>query len=191
MKTVMILAHPDFENSIANKRVVEQLKKNRDQFEVRDLTALYPDFKMDVEAEQKALLEADTIVFQYPFYWYNMPGILKEWFDQVFTYGFAYGSTGDKLKGKNFLLSFTIGGPKDAYQTEGYNNFPIKEFTYPMIQTANLAQMNYIEPVYGHGLIYIPNVYNTQELVEERTDTMVNELNDRLDQLESEYKKKG
>lgn len=42
-------------------------------------------------AEQEKLLWADTIIFQFPLWWYTMPAILKGWVDRVFTYRFAYG----------------------------------------------------------------------------------------------------
>jgi len=47
------------------------------------------------------LLEHDRIVLQFPMYWYSMPPLLKKWLDDVLTYNFAYGSKGDKLKGKD------------------------------------------------------------------------------------------
>ncbi|MCG8701296.1 MAG: NAD(P)H-dependent oxidoreductase [Bacteroidales bacterium] len=186
MKILMILAHPEIENSIANKRISERLKAKVENFEVRDIFSLYPNYKIDVEAEQKALLNADTIIFQYPFYWFNMPAILKVWFDEVFDFNFAYGPKGDKLKGKNFLLSFTIGGPADAYTPLGYNHFKVPEFLKPMEQTAYLAQMNYLNPIYEHGMVYIPNVYNTKEAVEEKSDNQINRLLDVISSLENE-----
>jgi glutathione-regulated potassium-efflux system ancillary protein KefG len=48
----------------------------------------------------EALVEADTVALQFPFHWYSVPGILKEWIDRVLSYSFAYGSTGTKLHGK-------------------------------------------------------------------------------------------
>lgn len=186
MKTLVILSHPELDKSIANKRIAESLEVQVNNLEVRDIFSLYPDYKIDIEIEQKALLEADTVIFQYPFWWYNMPGILKQWFDMVFNFNFAYGPEGDKLKGKNFLLSFTIGGPKDAYSPIGYNNFRIEDFTKPMEQTAYLAQMNFLDPVYQHGMVYIPGVYNTQEAVEERADKQVEQLVAVLNDLQSE-----
>ena len=98
--TLVICGHPDLSNgSLANRIIVDRLE-SEEHLELRDLKTLYPDFKIDVKAEQETLMKADTIVFQHPFYWYGLPGILKEWIDRVFEYGFAYGSTGDKLKGK-------------------------------------------------------------------------------------------
>jgi putative NADPH-quinone reductase len=96
--------------------------------EIRNIYDLYPDYKINVKAEQEALLRHQTIVFQYPFYWYNMPGILKHWFDMVFEYQFAYGSNGDKLKNKNFVPSFTVGSSESSYNVRkfsisGFTNF--------------------------------------------------------------------
>ncbi|NOU58276.1 NAD(P)H-dependent oxidoreductase [Marinifilum caeruleilacunae] len=186
MKTLVILAHPNLDESIANKRIAEQLSAKVEKLEVRDIFNLYPDYKIDIKAEQNALIDADTVIFQYPFYWYNMPAILKVWFDEVFNFNFAYGPEGDKLKGKNFMLSFTIGGPDDAYSPLGYNHFRIPDFLKPMEQSAYLAQMNYLEPVYEHGMVYIPGVYNTKEAVEEKSDVQVQRLVERLDALANE-----
>ena len=85
--TLVILAHPDFSRSVANKAVVGHLQNSGLDIEIRDLAALYPDYRIDSAAEQQALLRHRTIVFQYPLYWYNMPAILKQYFDCVLTYG--------------------------------------------------------------------------------------------------------
>lgn len=162
------MAHPNFENSLANKTIIEEIKKNRNDINIRNIFELYPDFNIDAKAEQEILLQHETIIFQFPFHWYNVPAILKQWYDIVLEYGFAYGSTGDKLKDKNFLLSFTIGAQKEAYQALGYNHFRIPEFLKNLEQTAYLAQMNYLEPIYSHGMVYIKDVYNTPEAVKER-----------------------
>ena len=94
---LLILAHPNFNKSIANKTIVERLQKSNLDIEIRNLHALYPDFSIDVQAEQDALLRHNTVVFQYPFYWYNMPAILKQWFDYVFVHQFAYGFERENL----------------------------------------------------------------------------------------------
>ncbi|NME67372.1 NAD(P)H-dependent oxidoreductase [Flammeovirga aprica] len=176
MKTLMIVAHPELEKSIANKYISTTIKEKVEDIEVRDIFKLYPDYKIDIEAEHEALLKADTIIFQYPFYWYNMPAILKAWFDAVFSFNFAYGPEGDKLKGKNFLLSFTVGGPSDAYSPLGYNHFRIEDFLKPMEQSAYLAKMNYLDPIYEHGMVFIPGVYNTQEIVEQRAEKQLDRI---------------
>lgn len=148
---LVILAHPHFDQSIANKAIIEELSRSDLDFEIRNLSALYPTFQIDVKAEQEALLKHQEVIFQYPFYWYNMPAILKHWFDEVFTYQFAYGSKGDKLKGKYFIPSFTVGAPESEYHTLGEHHFKVYEFCKNLAQTAYYAQMKYVEPLYFHG----------------------------------------
>ncbi len=172
IKTVIIFAHPNVENgSTANKIIINQIKdKNNIEISpcVRDLYQLYPDFKIDVVAEQKALTEADIIVFQYPFHWYSLPGLLKEWLDKVFLYGFAYGSGGNKLNGKEFLISTTIGGPESSYTAHGHNSHTINEYLKPLQQTAKLAGMNFNVPIVSHNMVYVPGGDNDKEGVETR-----------------------
>jgi len=148
---LVILAHPNLEESLANKTIVEELKNSGIAIEIRDIHQLYPDYNIDAGAEQEALLRHRTIVFQYPFYWYSMPAILKHWFDVVFEHQFAYGSEGDKLKGKNFVPSFTVGSSESSYTALGFQHFRIYEFCKHLEQTAYHTQMNYTEPLYFHG----------------------------------------
>ncbi len=130
---------------------IEKLQHSDLVIEVRDIRNLYPNYIIDAKAEQEALLRHQTIVFQYPVYWYNMPAILKHWFDLVFEYHFAYGSKGDKLKSKNFVPSFTVGAPESGYNTLGDHHFRVYEFCKNLEQTAYYTQMNYIDPIYFHG----------------------------------------
>ena len=168
MKTLVVLAHPSIgEKSLANRIIIDKIRLLAG-VTIKDLSKECPSFRFNVEAEHKALLAAESIVFQFPFYWYSVPGILKEWLDQVFTYGFAFGSAGDKLKGKQFLVSTTIGGPEDAYREGGFNNYSIDDLLKPLRQTANLSGMQYNTPIVSHSMIYIPGVYNKQDEVEQR-----------------------
>ncbi|MDX1809950.1 MAG: NAD(P)H-dependent oxidoreductase [Sulfurospirillaceae bacterium] len=167
-KVLVIAAHPQLDNgSLANKIICDELS-SVEGIEIRKIAQMYPDFKIDVAAEQKALLGADIVIFQFPFYWYSVPGILKEWIDQVFSYGFAYGTGGDKLKGKEFVLSVTIGGPKEAYSKEGYNHFSIEELLKPLEQTSLLTGMKFNETIRTHSMIFIEGVYNVKEEVVQR-----------------------
>jgi glutathione-regulated potassium-efflux system ancillary protein KefF len=177
-KTLVVLAHPGIEKkSIANKIIIDKIK-TLEGVRIKDLYSEYPTFKFNIEAEQAALIDAESIIFQFPFYWYGVPGILKEWIDQVFTYGFAFGSTGNKLKGKQFLLSTTIGGPEDAYREGGQNNFPVIDILKPMQQMANLTGMKYNIPLVSHNMIYMPGVYNKKEDVEQRAKDHAQRLYD-------------
>jgi glutathione-regulated potassium-efflux system ancillary protein KefG len=150
MKTLVILAHPNLENSRVNKVWAERLQTVSD-VRVHDLYAAYSGGKVDVEKEQALLLEHDRIVFQFPLYWYSTPALLKQWQDQVLTYGWAYGSTGNKLHGKEFMAVLSAGGPAEAYQAGGYNRYTISELLRPLQAMANLTGMNYLPPFTLHG----------------------------------------
>jgi len=148
-KTVVILAHPNLENSIGNKTIYDSLL-NLKNVSIRNLTALYPDFNIDVQAEQQALLEADLIVLQYPIYWYNMPPILKQWFDKVLTYGFAFG-TDYKLEGKKIMASVTAGSPKEVYPDN-----VIDTLFYTIKASAAYCKLNYLKPLISYDIFYMP-----------------------------------
>ena len=91
MKVLIICGHPHLEQSVANAAMLEEYKQNSD-VEIRRIGDLYPNFKINVAEEQKALLEADVIVWQFPVYWYGLPSIMKKWQEDVLAHGFAYGS---------------------------------------------------------------------------------------------------
>jgi glutathione-regulated potassium-efflux system ancillary protein KefF len=182
-KVLVISGHPELATSNTNQLILTQLESQLEQIEIRRLDSLYPDYQIDVEAEQQALLSADIVVLQYPFFWYAMPAILKKWLDDVFCYNFAYGSKGDKLKGKVLLASFTIGGPEEAYDPLGFNHFTIEQLMHPMQQTAYLSGMQYHKPIYSHGMVYIPGVYNTLEGVQAKAMTHAERLIDAIHRL--------
>ena len=178
---LLILGHPDIEKSLANKTILEELENSGLDLEIRNLSKLYPDYNINAEAEQEALSRHQNIVFQYPLYWYNVPAILKHWFDMVFTYQFAYGSKGDKLKGKNFIPSFTVGAPESEYHTLGEHHFRIYEFCKNLEQTAYYTQMNYVEPFYFHGTSV--NAGYTEEDVKVKARTQGKKLAEMLSGL--------
>ena len=179
---LIILGHPDWEKSLANKEIVNGLVNSEANVEVRNLQQLYPDFKIDIKKEQEALLRHKNIVAPFPFYSYTMPAILKQWFDLVLEYGFAYGSTGDKLKGKNFIPSFTVGSAENEYKTLGEHHFRIPEFCKNLEQTAYYTQMNYIEPFYFHGTSL--NAGYTEEEVKSKAKRQAGKLIKLLKTLE-------
>ncbi|MGL5383309.1 MAG: NAD(P)H-dependent oxidoreductase [Culicoidibacterales bacterium] len=150
MKILVIVAHPDLENSRVNKRLIQELAKH-DEITVHVLTEVYPDGKIDMVAEQELLLKHDRIVFQYPFYWYNMPAILREWQDTVLAYGWAYSTGGTKLHGKELIIATSTGGAAHSYQAGSYNFYSMSELLRPVQQTANLTGMQYLIPFVIHS----------------------------------------
>ncbi len=66
-KVLVVYAHPDPDESMANKALLEAVR-DFDHVTVHDLYAIYPDYFIDVTAEQKLLCQHDIIVFQHPLY---------------------------------------------------------------------------------------------------------------------------
>lgn len=179
MQNVLIVSgHPNLENSHANKAVLEQTLKLLPDAEVSRLDLLYPDFKIDVKAEQEKLINADIIIWQFPFHWYNLPALMKKYVDDVYVFGFAHGVGGDKLKGKKLILSFTTGASEDLYDYGQAMNYPVIDFLPPLIQTAKLCQMDLQEVVSTSGMQYIPGVYplETLQMVKAKAKDHANRL---------------
>lgn len=168
--TLIISGHPSINESTANRLIIENLKTaGMQEDQIRDLSQLYPDYNINVKAEQEALLSADKIIFQFPFYWYSVPPILKQWIDAVFTYG----EGGDKLKGKSFIVSTTTGTPLEAYRHDGMNKHTMEEFLYPVEQTAKLCNMNYAEPVCSHSMMAQDDISDIEKRADEHTQRLI------------------
>lgn len=142
----------------------------------------------DIAAEQEKLRWADTVILQFPLWWFSMPAILKGWFERVYAYGFAYGvgehsdaRWGDRygegnLAGKRAMLVVTTGGWESHYSPRGING-PIDDLLFPI----------------HHGMLYYPGfdvlppylVYRTSRVDTERYAQIERELGERLDTLQT------
>jgi glutathione-regulated potassium-efflux system ancillary protein KefG len=118
---------------------------------VRDLAAIRRAAGFDAVEEQRLLVEHDALVLQFPWYWYSVPGILKEWMDQVLLHGFAYGAGGTQLHGKTLQVVTSTGGPDESYRAGGYNRFTMSDLLRPLDATAHLCGMTLAEPFVVHG----------------------------------------
>ena len=153
---LVLVAHPELEQSRANRRLLSEARKLQSaspagRIEVRDLYALYPDYLIDIPAEQAALSAARLIVWQQPIHWYGMPPLLKLWVDDVLAFGWAYGPGGMALRGKDLWLAATTGGPEDSYRPDSYNRYFFDAFLPPYEQTAALCGMRFMPPLLLHG----------------------------------------
>lgn len=142
----------------------------------------------DIAIEQQKLRWADTVIFQFPMWWFSMPAILKGWFERVYAYGFGYGvgehsdaRWGDRygegtLAGKRAMLIVTTGGWESHYSERGING-PIDDLLFPI----------------HHGMLFYPGfdvlppflVYRTSRVDEDRFSTIRDSLARRLDTLET------
>lgn len=140
----------------------------------------------DIAREQEKLLWADTVILQFPLWWFTMPAILKGWVERVYAYGFAYGvgehsdkHWGDRygegtLAGKRAMLMVTTGGWEPHYSPRGING-PIEDILFPI----------------HHGILFYPGfdvlppfvAYRTDRFDEAKFPELCAALGERLDTL--------
>ena len=130
----------------------------------------------DVKVEQEKLLWADTVILQFPLWWFTVPAILKGWIDRVYACGFAYGvgehndkRWGDRygegrFTGKRAMLLVTVGGWETHYSARGVNG-PIADLLFPI----------------NHGVLYYPGFNVLPSFVVYRADRVDGEAFDRLE----------
>lgn len=147
---LVLAAHPNWRESRVNRRLLAAAQA-APGVQVRDLYARYPDYDIDVAAEQAAAQVAQLIVLLQPIQWYSMPALLKLWMDEVLTHGWAYGRGGTALQGKDLWLAATTGGPAGSYHPQGYNRYFFDAFLPPYEQTAALCGMRFLPPLLLHG----------------------------------------
>jgi len=153
MKTLVIVIHPTIEKSVINKRWIDELNKYPEKYTVHQLYKEYPDEKLDILKEQQLIESYDKIVFQFPFYWFSSPPLLKKWFDEVVLYGWAYGSkSGYKVGGKKISLAITAGIDEEGYSPSGKYKYTMKELTTPFELTFDYIKADYKEPFVFYGI---------------------------------------
>jgi glutathione-regulated potassium-efflux system ancillary protein KefF len=146
----LIAAHPRWRDSRVNLELLKAAQGNP-AVDVNDLYDSYPDYLIDVEAEQARLARAELVVLLHPIQWYSMPALQKLWIDDVFAYGWAYGPGGKALEGKDCWLVATTGGPEASYHPQSYNRYFFDAFLPPYEQTAALCGMRFLPPLIFHG----------------------------------------
>lgn len=107
MSTLIIYAHPnhDGHHGYFLDCLIKRLEEKKESFELIDFykinynpvltnkaLILQQNHQADEDTKQfqNKIAAADKLIFIYPTWWGNVPAILKGFFDQVFTAGFAY-----------------------------------------------------------------------------------------------------
>jgi len=140
----------------------------------------------DIALEQDKLRWADTVILQFPLWWFSMPAILKGWVERVYANGFAYGvgehsdaHWGDRygegaMAGKRAMLIVTTGGWESHYSPRGING-SMEDVLFPI----------------QHGILYYPGfdvlppfvIHRTSRIDEARFSKICDALGKRLDDL--------
>ena len=131
-KTLVILIHPYFEKSVVNRRLVAEYAKHPDRIMVHHLESVYPDGRIDVQAEQALMDSHGSIVLQFPIFWFNCPPLLKTWLDQVWCMGWAFGrADGGALKNRPIGVVTSAGVEEKEFSHTGGTRHPMSEVLSP------------------------------------------------------------
>lgn len=148
--TLVVHAHPHPARSVVTRRLKAVFDAAPDT-QMRSLYELYPDFDIDIAAEQQALSRAQLVVWLAPVYWYSVPSLMKHWFDHVLTHGWAYGHDGNALSGKTAWWVASAGGAESTYAPGGEHERPFADFIAPIEQTARYCGMHWLPPFVVHA----------------------------------------
>lgn len=159
-KALIILAHPNIEKSIANKKWKEEAEKNSDII-VHNIYEVYPDGKINIENELALLAETGSLILQFPMQWFNCPSLLKEWMDKVFMAAHYTDKEEKILAGKKIGLAVSTGGTKERY--DGTYEVKLADVLKPF--TLSIGHLNAIElPIHSiHGVM--PNALSEEEIL--------------------------
>ena len=149
-RIVIIYAHPYPNRSRAGRTLLSSVSSLKDD-KVRSLYERYPDFSIDVQAEQALLEAAELIVWQHPIYWYGPPPLMGLWFEKVLARSFAYGDGGHALRNKGCLWVPSTGGDAQSYREGGMHGQSFDHFVPPVAQTARFCGMSWHPPLIVHG----------------------------------------
>jgi NAD(P)H dehydrogenase (quinone) len=118
----------------------------------------------DIRREQDKLRWADTLIVQFPLWWFGPPAILKGWFDRLFVQGFAqgvldpgtgralrYGSGG--LAGRRVLVVTTVSANAATTGPRGIHG-DINDVLFPLLHgTFWYTGMSVVPPLVINGTV--------------------------------------
>lgn len=144
-QVVVLLAHPNLKESVANKELCDTVKDMEGVF-VYDL---YEGIEtlFDVDMWSRTLTNTSLLIFQFPFHWMSAPSMLKKWQDDVFTHL----ANTPAVAGKPLMLVVTVGSESEAYRSGGRNRFTVDELLRPYQASAIASGMLWKTPLVVYG----------------------------------------
>jgi putative NADPH-quinone reductase len=155
LKTLIVLAHPEYEDSNTQQFLIASTKN------LEDVSIRYLDEeKIDKRKEKELLKEADRIIFQFPMYWYSAPFLLKRWLDEVFDDSLI----ANGLKKKELGLVVTMALSQEDFAAGRSEKFTLSEIFRPFEALANKCQMTYL-PIFPVALFPYLSEVNKKKLL--------------------------
>lgn len=77
-----------------------------------------------IKQEQQKLQQSDLVILQFPLYWFSMPGIMKNYWEQILEPGFAYPGKFENSplnNGRRIAFAITTQSTQQDYSQQGCN----------------------------------------------------------------------
>ncbi len=131
----------------------------------------------DIEEEVEKLSQADVVIFQFPIYWFHMPGKLKVYMDDVFmaargkiwlndgrAQGGQYGS-GGLMQEKRYMLSLTWNAPEEAFSDPAqlFNGKTVDEAFFMFHKMMQFLGASALPSFSCHNIIMAGDITRDQE----------------------------
>ena len=138
----LVIAHPNPESTSLNHAIKQQWVNDFSEDHDVSVTDLYewhrcahpavqpyePNLPAEanvlIGAEQLRIEKSELLILQFPMYWFSVPGLMKNYIDQVFRPGFAYPgkfSQSPLHNGRQVLFSITTQSDEAAFSAQGPN----------------------------------------------------------------------
>ena len=114
--------------------------------------------------ERNKFLWADLIIFQFPIYWFNVPGKLKLYMDKVFEY-----CQGGLMKEKEYILSTTWNAPEEAFNnsTAFFNRKDVDDILISFHKTMEFCGLKKRKTLSFHNVVKNPQFKLYKQTVED------------------------
>ena len=168
-RVLVLINHPQIEKSRINS-ALKRAGSSIPDVTIHHLDDVYEQRSIDVSFEQKLVEQHDVIVWQFPWYWYSTPALLKLWQDEVLTRGWAFDG-GNALKGKKLQLVVSTGGSEEAYSADGAHGVTMDELLIPIATTARIVGLEMLPPFITHGVRHVSDL-ELDELAESFATTL-------------------
>lgn len=168
MKTLVLVSHPEYDNSMT-EAFLKQCQSDIENVDWVVLDKVQTNFIFDKEQEQQRLAQYDRILFQFPMYWYSAPALMKKYEDDVFTKNFIAHEQEGALNGKEMGIITTLGDPIKDYQVGGREGFSISELLKPYQAIAQRGQMKFLKPFVISQFAYMTDAQKQKLLIDYRS----------------------
>lgn len=164
MKTVIIVSHPVIQSSSMQQFLMETVTSCKEEVVVRHIDTILKQNNtghFDKQVELAVIQEANRIIFQFPFYWYSCPAVMKQWIDEVMDHKLI-----QQFGRKQFGIVTAVGVSKDKYVAGGREQFTIDELLRPFQALACTMGWEYLPVMAIHQFTYMTELEKQLLLVD-------------------------